>query len=113
MKMQNHDVTLKYATNSFQATPPSIKVHSGDTITFHLDPNSMFGTIRVTFRDRHFFSTQQAHFAADGIFRQGDGEVRVANRLSGATTYHCELLDTGSNVIAHSTETGGEVVPAE
>src|SRR5262249_9151016 len=104
---------LKYASNSFQATPPSISVRPGDTITFHLDANSMIGTIRVTFRDRRFFNTQRAHFANDGIFQQGDGTVRVANPLSGPTTHHCELLNAGGAVIAQSTETGGEIIPAE
>jgi hypothetical protein len=110
--MPNHDVTLMYATNSFEATPPSISVRPGDTITFHLAPNSMPGTIRVRFRDRQFFSTQQAHFAADGIFRQGDGVVHVSHALSAPTTYHCELVDANGNVLAQSHEAGGDVIPA-
>lgn len=108
----NHDVTLTYGSGSFQATPPSIRVHLGDTITFHLAPDSKFGTIRVRFRDRHFFSTPKAHFATDGIFQQGDGNVRVASAVTDRTTYHCELLDASGAVIAESTETGGEVLPA-
>jgi hypothetical protein len=108
----NHDVTLMYAPGSFQATPPSIRVHPGDTINFHLAPNSMFGTIRIRFRDRHFFSTPRAQFATDGIFHQGDGNVHVANALSAGTTYHCELLDASGAVISQSTETGGEILPA-
>jgi hypothetical protein len=112
--MPNHDVTLTYAPGNFQATPPSIRVDPGDTISFHLGPNSMAGTIRVTFRDRHFFNTQRAHFATDGVFRQGDGTVRVASPLSGPTSYHCELLDANDNdnVLAQSHENGGEILPA-
>lgn len=110
--MPNHDVTLMYGSNTFQATPQSIRVHPGDTITFHLAPNSRFGTIRVRFRDRQFFNTPQAHFAADGIFHQGDGNVRVASALTAPTSYHCELLDANGTVIAQSAESGGDVLPA-
>jgi hypothetical protein len=72
----------------------------------------MAGSIRVTFRDRQFFDTQHAHFANDGIFRQGDGVVHVAHALSTPTTYHCELVDANGNVLAQSHETGGDIIPA-
>ena len=110
--MPNHDVTLMYAPNNFLATPQTIRVKAGDTIAFHLAPNSMFGTIRVRFHDRQFFATPRAQFANDGVFHQGEGTIRVAQRPAARTTYHCELLDTAGNVIAQSNENqGGDILP--
>src|SRR5436305_15036916 len=110
--MAKHDVTPMYSSNTFQATPQSIRVDPGDTINFHLAPTSRVGTIRIRFRDRHFFHTPKPNFAMDGVFHGGDGSVRVASVLTGPTTYHCELLDASGAVIAQSTENGGDVLPA-
>ena len=109
--MADHDVTLKYAPNGFQATPQSIRVRPGQTISFKLADNSIGGKFRIKFADRQFFATPKAHFAQDGVLHQGDGEVRVANALSGRTTYHCELLDDQGHVIAQSSENqGGDIL---
>ncbi len=111
--MADHNVQLMYTTDGFQATPFTIRVRPGQTIAFQLAPGSLTGTIRIRFHDRRFFSTAKAHFAQDGIFHGGDGEVHIATIPAGRTTYHCELLNAQGQVISRSNEVegGGEILP--
>jgi tetratricopeptide (TPR) repeat protein len=107
-------VTLTYAPNGdFLADPFQCPVAPGDTINFQLASGSQIGTIRIAFHDRHFFSSPKAHFAQDGVFRQGDGALHVVYPLSGPTAYDCELLGADDQVIArHQGPAGGECIPA-
>jgi hypothetical protein len=107
-------VTLMYAPNGdFVATPFQTPVAPGDTISFHLAPGSVTGTIRIKFHEPRFFTSPKAHFAQDGIFRHGDGHVNVAHKLSGPTRYDCELVDEQDHVIArHKGPIGAECIPA-
>ena len=114
--MADHNVTLTYVANAdataVVADPFTITVRPGQTIGFTLGAGSLAGTIRVTFHDRQFFRGHQSHFHNDGIFHQGDGDITVAVRPAGRTTYHCELLDGQGHVRAQSRENvGGEILP--
>ena len=110
--MADHNVTLKYAANGFEANPPMIKVRPGQTIAFALAPGSLKGKIKVVFEKRQFFATKRENFKDDGTFLDGDGDIKVTTALTGPTSYECELLDAQNNVIAKSPKKGGgDVLP--
>ena len=110
--MADHNVTLMYAENGFEANPPTIRVRPGQTIAFSLAPGSLKGKIRVVFEKKQFFATKREKFKDDGTFLDGDGDVRVTGALSGPTSYECELLDSQGQVIAKSPKKGGgDILP--
>ena len=110
--MADHNVTLMYAKDGFQANPSQIKVRPGQTIGFSLADGSLQGQIRILFEQRQFFATKRAKFKEDGVFFGDDGDVKVKEALSAPTSYECELLDDQGEVIARSPKKkGGDILP--
>jgi hypothetical protein len=119
MEMADHKVKLNYVPNGnppphdadFSPDTNPIKVRPGQTIRFQLGIGPPNGKIQITFTDteRHFFSTPNPHFATDGKFHDGDGDVHIVSALTGPTHYQCDLLVDG--VVKASSPGGGEIVP--
>jgi len=109
-------VTLSYDRDSTNqivvvVSPPVIQVSPGQVIRFTRS-DSLPGTLRITFKDKDFFSCNNPHFHVDGAFHEGDGEVKVTS-IPRRTTYACDLLDADGNRIGGSREDGGGAVEPE
>ncbi len=121
--MADHNVKLNYAPTGhpppndvdFKPDVNPIRVRPGQTIAFSLGDGPTNGKIRLTFHNRHFFSTSNPKFAATGQFNDGDGDVHVTAPLAPGTrtTYHCELLVNGVVKAQSHENAGGDVEPDE
>ena len=89
-------------------TPSVVMVRPGQSIHFRR-AGGLPGKMRLTFKDKDFFDSDNGQFASSGAFHEGDGDVRVKS-LPGRTTYLCELLDANGRTIAQSPKDGGGAV---
>lgn len=116
--MANHNVKLNYIAAANPQDAPQfapdqnpIRVHTGQTIAFHLGIGPANAKLRLTFADPALFSTRDPSFQKTGRFNDGDGDVTVLTAPANRTTYHCELLVDGVVRAKSAENAGGEVVP--
>lgn len=116
--MADHNVTLHYFATAptsaskdfgFAPAPGPLKVRHNQTISFAQAPGTPEGSILITFRDRHFFSSANPKFADKGEYRTGDPDVRVTSLPPATNTkYDCALLDKAGNTLAKSDSAPGK-----
>jgi len=70
--------------------PPVARVKQGDEVRFTRKGTAP-GRMKITFDEQRFFSRPSL---------DGDGSITVAAKLSGRTTYRCELFDNAGNLLA-------------
>jgi hypothetical protein len=118
--MTDHDVKLHYFSTGhpaphdagFAPTSGALAVRAGQTIKFSPAEGTPAGTILIRFRDKHFFSSPNPHFAEHGEYRPGDPDVVVSSALPPGivTGYHCALLDSNGVPRAQSQENPGQPI---
>jgi len=95
--MATHTVTLTYGPNGFQPDPDPLLVKSGDTISFQLGVAPPSCTFKITMNDPRYFSAAEASNSSPSL-------TVVA---AAVTTYGCQLLDAGGNLLSGSGQPGG------
>ncbi len=83
--------------------PEVARVNQGDVVEFKR--NGIPGRMKITFDEQRFFSRPSL---------DGDGSITVAAKLSGRTTYRCELFDSGGKLLAVADgKAGGAFEPGD
>jgi hypothetical protein len=70
--------------------PRVARVNQGDEVQFTREDTTP-GSMRITFDEKRFFSKPSL---------DGDGSIAVVAKLSGRTTYKCELFDNAGKLLA-------------
>jgi hypothetical protein len=94
-------ISLSYRPDGLIIDPPLTKVEKGQTIAFRLKEGPSGGKVRITFRNKRYFSKP--------VFNEGDAPVLVKRTLAGRTVFDCDLVLSGKLQRRKDGQKGGEL----